>query len=224
MSGVKTAMTGSILQWTQDTNQRGIIELGLPGVGKSEIAKAIGNMYGKPVIAFNISDMESGIIGSSNENLRQAQAIVDAVSDKKVFSIATCNKIDSLPPELRRRFAEAIFFFDAPTQTERASIWQVYREKYNISVSEALPNDEGWTGAEIKECVLKAYRLGITLIEASEYIIPVTVSSADTIDTLRRSSSGKYLSASNPGIYRYNGPQMAATADVEAESTGRRMR
>lgn len=224
MSGVKTALTGSMLQWTQDTGMRGIIELGLPGVGKSEIAKAIGNRYGKPVIAFNIPDMESGIIGSSNEHLRQAQAIIDAVSDKKVFAVATCNKIDSLPPELRRRFAEAIFFFDAPNETERASIWQVYREKYQIPETEPVPENDGWTGAEIKECVLKAYRLGITLKEASEYIIPVTISSSDSIEALRRSSSGKYLSATYPGMYKYTGTVYSQPAEMVEETTGRRMR
>ena len=114
--------------------------------------------------------MESGIVGSSNEYLRNAQAVIDSISDKKVLSIATCNKIETLPAEIQRRFAtEGIFFFDAPNDTERVSIWNVYRKKFDIPATDATPDDRGWTGAEIKNCAMKAYWLGITLKEASVY-------------------------------------------------------
>ena len=47
--------------------------------------------------------------------------------------------------------------------------------------------------------------LGIPLIEAANYIVPLTKSSAETVRQLRESSSGKYLSASYDGLYTYNG-------------------
>jgi hypothetical protein len=34
-----------------------------------------------------------------------------------------------------------------------------------------LPDDDGWTGAEIKECCRKAYRLKLTLRESAEYTV-----------------------------------------------------
>jgi len=40
---------------------------------------------------------------------------------------------------------------------------------------------EGWTGAEIKECCRKAHRLGMTLAEASRYIVPVSRSAGEQI-------------------------------------------
>jgi hypothetical protein len=222
-SGTTTKMGGNVLSWAQDTGMRGIIALGVPGAGKSEIVKAIGNKYGIPVIAFNLADMEHGIVGSSNEYLRNAQAIIDAISDKRVLSVATCNKIDSLSPEIQRRFAtEGIFFFDAPTSIDRESIWDVYRTKYSIPADDITPPDNGWTGAEIKNCALKAYRLQIPLVEASKYIIPVTVSNAGTIEALRRASSDKYLSASTAGRFVYAGQE----TPIEAQETpsGRKMR
>ncbi len=222
-SGTTTKMGGNVLSWSQDTGMRGIIALGVPGAGKSEIVKAIGNKYGIPVIAFNLADMEHGIVGSSNEYLRNAQAIIDAISDKRVLSVATCNKIDSLSPEIQRRFAtEGIFFFDAPTNVERASIWDVYRKKYSIPANDKTPVDTGWTGAEIKNCALKAYRLQIPLVEASKYIIPVTVSNAGTIEALRRASSDKYLSASYEGRFVYQTQE--TPMESQETPTGRKMR
>ena len=59
--------------------------------------------------------------------------------------------------ELRRRFTLGTFFFDLPDAEERESIWKIYREKWALSGDQ--PEDEGWTGAEIKECCRKAWRL-----------------------------------------------------------------
>jgi len=221
-SGVKTALGGNVLSWSQDTGMRGIIALGVPGAGKTEVVKATGNKYGIPVIAFNLSDMEHGIVGSSNEYLRNAQAVIDAISDKNVLSIATCNKIDSLPAEIQRRFAtHGIFFFDAPNAEERASIWKVYRDKFKLPDTMKTPNDTGWTGAEIKNCASRAHELNIDLEESAHYIIPVTVSNAAPIDVLRRNSSDKYLSASHEGRFVYHD---TGASPENVPENGRKMR
>lgn len=227
-SGVKTALGGNVLSWSQDTGMRGIIALGVPGAGKTEVVKGIGNKYGKPVIGFNLADMEHGIVGSSNEYLRNAQALIDAISDKNVLSIATCNNMGALPPEIQRRFAtHGIFFFDAPDadthyaeRKERNAIWAIYQKKFSLSEAYKIPPDNGWTGAEIKNCAAKSSELNISLEESAQYIIPVTVSNASTIDTLRRSASDRYLSASTPGRFVYNAPE----GITEPMATGRKMR
>jgi len=110
-------------------------------------------------------------------------------------------KQDGVPPELRRRFTLGTFFFDLPSDEERETIWGIYLKKYNVSGE--LPNDEGWTGAEIKECCRKAHRLGITLMQAARYIVPVSRSAAEQIKALRQMASGKFISASTPGVYQY---------------------
>ena len=140
-------------------------------------------------------------MGASTERLRTALQIIDAVSQGRMLFIATCNSIASLPPELRRRFTLGTFFFDLPTAEERETIWEIYLKKYNVSGD--LPNDEGWTGAEIKECCRKAHRLGITLTQAARYIVPVSRSAAEQIKALRQMASGKFISASTPGVYQY---------------------
>jgi SpoVK/Ycf46/Vps4 family AAA+-type ATPase len=106
-----------------------------------------------------------------------------------------------LPPELRRRFTLGTFFFDLPSPEERNAIWNIYVAKYGVSGE--LPDDDGWTGAEIKECCRKAYRLKLTLKESAEYLVPVSRSAADQIKALRQQASGKFISASYPGVYQF---------------------
>jgi hypothetical protein len=202
LSGVTTEMTGTILTWMQNREADGCILIGPPGTAKSLIAKATGNTAGIPTIAFDLSAMKNGIIGSSGERLRGALSIIDAVSGGRSLWLATCNSIGSLPPELRRRFTLGTFFFDLPAPVEREAIWQIFTTKY--SVQDVQPHDDNWTGAEIKECCRKAYRLRMSLRQSAEYIVPVARSAADQIESLRQQSSGKYLSASHPGLYEYN--------------------
>jgi SpoVK/Ycf46/Vps4 family AAA+-type ATPase len=135
---------------------------------------------------------------------------VDAISQGRSLWIATCNSITSLPPELRRRFTLGTFFFDLPDAEEREAIWRIYLRKWQVEDTDR-PSDEGWTGAEIKECVRKAWRVGLSLRESASYLVPVVKSAADQIEALRRQASGRFLSASRPGAY---------TAEAKPELVG----
>lgn len=202
LSGVKTEMAGTLLTWMQDHEAEGTIFLGPPGAAKSAIGKATGNTAGVPTIAFDLSAMQDSLVGASGERLRAALQVVDAVSQGRSLWIGTCNSIASLPPELRRRFTLGTFFFDLPDCEERDVIWKLYLAKYGVDGER--PNDEGWTGAEIKECCRKAARLRISLQEAAGYIVPVSRSAAEQIRTLRQQASGRFISASRPGVYEYS--------------------
>jgi hypothetical protein len=201
LSGVKTELTGAILSWMQDRSADGCLLIGPPGAAKSLVAKATGNTAGIPTIGFDLGAMQNALVGSSGERLRSALKVVDAVTNGRSLWIATCNSIGTLPPELRRRFTLGTFFFDLPSPEERTAIWKIYLAKY--SVSGDLPDDDGWTGAEIKECCRKAYRLNLTLKKSAEYIVPVSRSAADQIKSLRQQASGKFISASTPGVYQF---------------------
>ena len=224
LSGVKTELTGGILQWTEDKSIDGILLLGVPGVGKSAIGKATSATYKRPFIGFDVAAMQGGIIGTSGANLRTAQKTVEAISEGNILWIATCNSITALPPELRSRFKLGTFFFDVPTAEERAAIWTIYREKYQIPASDPNPLDHGWTGREIKECAYKAYRFGITLTDAAAYVVPVTISSKEQIEGLRQSANGKYLSASLPGLYNYQKLSDVSAPKAASEKTGRALK
>ena len=214
-SGTKTEMTGTILSWMQDREADGVIFIGPPGAAKTAVAKATGNGAGIPTIAFDLAAMQNSLIGASGERLRAALSVIDAVSQGRSLWIATCNGITTLPPELRRRFTLGTYFFDLPTAEEREQIWKIYLAKYGVSGD--LPDDDGWTGAEIKECCRKAYRLHMPLLEAAQYTVPVARSAAEQIKSLRQSATGKFLSASAPGIYRWE-------ENAITPLTGRRLR
>jgi hypothetical protein len=210
MSGVKTEMTGTMLSWMQDRSADGLIFIGPPGAAKSAVGKAAGATAGIPTVAFDLSAMQRSLIGGSGERLRSALQVVDAISQGRSLWIATCNSNASLPPELRRRFTLGTFFFDLPSVEERKAIWNIYLTKWSLTGE--LPDDEGWTGAEIRECGRKAWRLKLSLKESAGFIVPVSRSAADQIETLRRQASGRFLSASHPGVFTVESPQAGVGA------------
>jgi len=215
LSGVTQDQLGAILTYMQDHQSTGMIFIGPPGAAKSAIAKAAGNDGGVPTIQVDLGAAKGSLVGQSEQQLRNALKVITAVSNGRALWIATCNSIADLPPELRRRFTLGTFFFDLPSATDRLAIWDIYVKKYSLPM-QALPNDHGWTGAEIRQCCDIAWRLGCTFVEAAEFVVPVSRSAADAIQRLRDQASGRFLSASEPGVYDAN-----RKAPTTTEKTGR---
>lgn len=201
-SGVSQDQLGTLLQYMQDNAAAGMIFVGPPGSAKSMVAKAAGEEAGVPTIQLDLGAAKGSLVGKSEEQLRTALRVISAVSNGRSVWIATCNSISDLPPELRRRFTLGTFFFDIPTAEERRDIWQIQARRFDHDPdAEQLPDDRGWTGAEIRQCCDIAYRLEITLEEAAHFVVPVSKSAADRLEQLRKMADGRFLSASSPGIY-----------------------
>lgn len=202
---VKTEMVGTLLTHMQERKARGALLLGPPGSGKSAIAKAAASTFGICGVALDFAGLQNQFVGASGERLRAALSVIDAISDGEAYWIGTANSVQSLSPELRRRFKDGVYFFEIPDREERRAIWKIYIEKLGLQTSsigfQGVINDDGWTGAEIRECCEKAYNFDIPLVDAAKYIVPVSVSARDQIEALRQSATGKYLSASYPGLY-----------------------
>ena len=211
LSGVTTKQTGSFLTWTQEKQVDGLLFIGVAGGGKSMLAKWAASVAGIPCIIWDIAGTQSSLVGSTEERQRAVFAVIDAISQGDVLMIATCNSIGQMTPEMLRRFQSGVWFFDLMSEVEREACWQAYGKKHGISVdSKAIPNDEGWTGAEIETCVKKARQLRLTPKQAAQYIVPVSRSSSETIRKLRESATGRYLSASQGGTYRWEDEVQAA--------------
>lgn len=219
-SGVSQGFLGTLLSYMQDNEASGMIFVGPPGAGKSAVAKAIGGEAGVPTISLDLNGMKDSLVGASEARLRNALKVITAVGGGRALFVATCNKIATLPPELRRRFTMGTFFFDLPDEAERDAIWKIYYKKYELNKKEPRPADSGWTGAEIKQCCLLAYRLQQPLADVAKFVVPVARSASDDILSLRKQADRRYLSAAYPGVYEF---QQGAVQDSSAPSRSRKI-
>jgi hypothetical protein len=210
-SGVSQDQLGQTLSYMQDHDVTGLIFIGPPGAAKTALAKAAGTTLGVPTIALDLGGMKGSLVGESEQRLRAALKVITAVGNNRALFIATCNSIGNLPPELRRRFTRGTFFFDLPTSGERKAIWALYAKKFDLTAAQMadMPNDTDWTGAEIKQCASMAWDMGLTLREAAEYVVPVATSAKESIARLRSQATGRFISASQPGVYMAADDQIA---------------
>jgi len=220
LSGTSQDQLGALLTTMQDQNIPGMILLGPPGTGKSSIAKAAGNVANAPVIACDLGAMKGSLVGQSEQQIRSALQVFHAISDGKGLAIATCNKLTSLPPELKRRFSLGTFMIDLPSESERSMIWKLWLKHYDLEYAvKDLPNAEGWTGAELKACCDVAFRTGLTMKEAAAFIVPVSKSSPESVQQLRQLANGRFINAHKPGIYQYS----EFSSETKAETTTRKI-
>ena len=95
-------------------------------------------------------------------------------------------------------------------------------KQFGLDEDQKIPDTTGWTGREIESLCDKADRRDTSLVESAQYVVPITVSQAGTIDELRRSADNRYLSANAGGMYRYKVPETVHERVVE--NTGRKLR
>jgi len=227
-----------------DVHPRGLLLLGVPGTGKSALAKALGNETGRPTLTLDVGSLMAGLVGETERNIRQALRIADAMAPcilfldevekglsgvassgqtdsgvtarlfgtflswlndhtSDVFTIATCNDISKLPPEFSRseRF-DGIYFLDLPDHDEKRVIWQLYLTRFAHDASQAIPDDQLWTGAEIRACCRLAALLDLPLVEAARNIVPVATTASESVERLRSWASGRCLDAAQAGVYQ----------------------
>ncbi len=220
-SGVSQGFLGTVLSEMQDRKHSGAIFVGPPGAAKSALAKAAGTEAGIPTIVVDLTGMKDSLVGSSEARLRAALKVIHAVGEGDAFWIATCNKIQGLPPELKRRFKMGTWFFDLPTAEERKQIWEIYIQKFHLDAEQVkeLPEDTDWTGAEIENCCDVADRTGQPLIWAAQFIVPVARANREAIIQLRNEAAGRYNSAAYPGPYRL----VAEPKPLEITAPGERL-
>lgn len=219
-SGTSQDQLGVLLNAMNDNEWAGQIAIGPPGCAKSLYAKSMATTHGVPCIKLDLGAMKGSLVGQSEQQIRAAIKIILAVAGKGAYWIATCNQLDSLKPELRRRFTDGVWFFDLPDADERASIWTLLRGRFGIKNGDALPDDDNWTGADIRNVCSIAYRLKVSLREAASYITPVAKSDPRSIERLRDLADNAFLSASQAGVYR---KATAGGEPVAAKAEGRRL-
>jgi len=64
---------------------KGIVLVGLPGCGKSLSAKAAATEMQVPLVRFDIAKVFQGLVGASEDNMRNALSTIDAIGDSVVW-------------------------------------------------------------------------------------------------------------------------------------------
>lgn len=226
-TGTSQDMLGVMLREMEDSGHTGLIALGHAGCGKTLITKAIANMASKILgrrvlsISLDLGATKGGIVGESERKIRAAMKVIKSLAaGGRVLFVGTCNDIKILPPALKRRFKLGTWMFDLPEAAELASMVKLYMKKFDLK-DKKLPDMTDWTGADVRNVCDVADQLGCSMEKATQYVTFVAKSDPDAISRLRKLADGKYISASQPGVYR--NPTATETAKASAPATGRRV-
>lgn|SRR5574341_952788 len=205
-TGVSQYFHSAILQWMEgDGSGRGndgIILVGPPGTAKTYISTALGAEFGIPTISMDVGALKTSALGESERLMREAIRTVDGVACGRAFVVLTCNKMDSLSPQFRRRFLSGIWYTDLPTPEERPAIWAIQLRAHGLPEDSERPEDDEWTGAEIRNCCRNARDLRCSLREAAQFVVPVARADRRSLAALRDLAHDNFLSTSYSGTYQ----------------------
>jgi SpoVK/Ycf46/Vps4 family AAA+-type ATPase len=134
-----------------------------------------------------------------------------------LFVAATANRIDLLPAEMIRkgRFDE-VFFIDLPGEEERSEIFSIHLRKrgfdpQKLQVGRLKKITQGWTGAEIEQCVVSALTVARLedrkptfedLHRSAQNIIPLSKTMREQVDHIRSWAYDRAVRASPREIAR----------------------
>jgi hypothetical protein len=200
-SGTSQDALQVMLTCMEDYGWTGILAFGCPGGGKSLYSKALANTFGKMPICFDINGCKDSLVGNSEKNIREAMRVIRAIGGDRVFCVATANRLNTIPGELKRRFSYGAWMFDFPTQEERSKIWPIHRAKYGIDENDEQPNDEAFAGSDIRNCCKLAWEMGKPLTYAAQFLGPVGKVASDVIRDARKLADGRFLSVTQPGLF-----------------------
>jgi hypothetical protein len=65
---------------TKPERPKGILLLGVPGTGKSALAKALGNETGRPTLSLDVGALMGSLVGQTEQNVRRALKTIDAMA------------------------------------------------------------------------------------------------------------------------------------------------
>ena len=82
LGGLKTYLAEEVLPVKGDDQLRvrGLLLVGVPGTGKSLAARAAGSQLNWPVLRLDVASLKGGLVGQSEQNMRAALQLAEAVS------------------------------------------------------------------------------------------------------------------------------------------------
>lgn len=218
-TGVTQDILGVWLRAMEDNGWNGALLVGVPGAGKSLIAKAAANTFGAQTYSLDTGALKTSLLGETEQKVRVLVKTMYGISGERAFLVATCNDLDVLPTALRRRFKAGIWFFDFPTKEERDQMWKQYIALFGLTKQLERPDDENWTGAEIRNVCDMAWQLNCSLKEAAQFTVPVSKADPRGVEALRMKADNNFLATGYPGPYKMPKTGLGVVAQ---DSKGRR--
>jgi hypothetical protein len=207
-TGVAQDQLKTLLTSMEDNRWLGALFIGGPGVSKTMCSAAIGNTYKVLSLVGDLGATKTSLLGESEARIRRVMNVLYSLGGERVMLIGTLNRLGFMPPELLRRFSMGAWFFDTPDKEERKAIWKLQAARYEVSLKQALPDDEGWVGSDIRNCCERAWMLNTSLLEAAKYItIAGKVSLNDIVQLRELAEKSGFLCANYPGPYQRRHPK-----------------
>lgn len=205
LSGVSQDQLGVLLNMMQEKQMLGLLLVGPPGTGKSEVAKQAGRVLGVPVVQLDLGALKGSLVGESEMRIRRALTTVSSIG--RVLMIATSNGLDSVPPELRRRFTLGTWFVDLPDAEARARVWRVWLDKTGLQGDEQKLAEmtEEWAPADIATVCRLSAMTGAPLEETLGRITPTGITSRELRQKLQAAANGRWMSAATGRLYQLSG-------------------
>lgn len=202
-TGVSQDILKTLLSSLEDNNWMGLLAVGPPGSGKTLASICTGNQFGVQTLAMDLGAVKASLVGESEARIRRTIQVIKSMGGSNVLFMATANRLDTMPPELLRRFWLGTWFWDLPTKEEKKQIWAIQRKRFNTSEADKAPDDEHWTGSDIRNACQMAWVCNSSLIEAAERITVSGIVSKLQIEQLRDLAvrSG-FRSANQNGAYQ----------------------
>ena len=207
-SGTSQDQHQELLTEIEDRQYVGSLFLGPPGGGKTFAARVTAARRGIPFFRVDLGSAKGSLVGESEQKIRAImRAIYAIVGHGGAYFIATCNKLDALSPEIRRRLSSyGLWFFDMANAQERAEIGIIQAKRYpsipSKDAAQFFASQDGWSGANIRDCCRLAHALNMKLGEAAAFVIPAGQQDPEGLQRLRAIAHNRFLSASTPGVYR----------------------
>lgn len=85
MEAMKAFCLRALRDGSRRTDPRGILILGVPGTGKSQFARRLGNDVGRPTLVVDLGRLKGGLVGDTERRTRQALRLLSATSRNVAF-------------------------------------------------------------------------------------------------------------------------------------------